>query len=82
MKTVRGKRPVYLGDTHTDRLLAAIVVLTQEIGVLQRRVAALEAATGIEGEGAGSTSIAMSRLVDELTARTDPASTTPQEGTS
>ncbi|GAA2340494.1 hypothetical protein [Dactylosporangium salmoneum] len=78
MKTVRGKRPVYLGDAHTDRLLAAVVVLTQEVGVLQRRVAALEAAAGIEGDDPGAASIAMSRLVNELTARAEPAGPTRQ----
>jgi hypothetical protein len=79
VKTVRGKRPVYLGDAHTDRLLAAVVLLSQEIGVLQRRVAALEADAGIEGDEHAAASIAMSRLVNELTARTDPAPT-GQEG--
>ncbi|MER7283862.1 hypothetical protein ABT369_56565 [Dactylosporangium sp. NPDC000244] len=61
MKTRRGERPVYLGDAHTDRLLAAIVVLGQEIGVLQRRVAVLE------GRDPGEDSVALSRVVEELT---------------
>jgi hypothetical protein len=61
VKTVRGKRPVYLGDAHTDRLLAALVVLGQEVGALQRRVAELE------GRDPGTASTAVSRLVDELT---------------
>jgi hypothetical protein len=72
VKTVRGERPVYLGDTHVDRLLSAVVLLTQEVGVLQRRVALLEQAAGLEAESPGAASDAMARLVTELTARRGP----------
>ncbi|MEH1792987.1 hypothetical protein [Nostoc sp.] len=42
VKTAKGKRPVYLENPQTDKLLAIVIALTGEVSVLHERLDTIE----------------------------------------
>lgn len=48
-KKAKGKRPVYLDDAHSDKLLAMVMALVGEVSVLHERLDTLERLTQAKG---------------------------------
>jgi predicted nucleic acid-binding Zn-ribbon protein len=48
-KKAKGKRPIYLDDAHSDKLLAMVMALVGEVSVLHERLDTLERLTQAKG---------------------------------
>lgn len=48
-KKAKGKRPIYLDDAHSDKLLAMVMALMGEVSVLHERLDTLERLTQAKG---------------------------------
>ncbi|MFN6514194.1 MAG: hypothetical protein RMY29_006815 [Nostoc sp. CreGUA01] len=49
VKTAKGKRPVYLENPQTDKLLAMVMALTGEVSVLRDRLDTIERLLEVKG---------------------------------